>query len=577
MSTADEVSPIEAEEKVGLVSETHRTTAILMPQDKEKNYSLFKKITMKSKSTSLKTYVLVLVIFIFSYLAISRMRSGAIAGDSSEVFKKLIMDTGDRAANFNVKVLPSNLSDEDLNALPKEKFSYLTMIDAGSSGCRAHVYKYGKLDSLGGALYILPQHLSKKVKPGLSTFAGNPQDAGKYLADLIEFIKEQVPEEDWAVTPIWLKATAGLRMLDTKVSDQILTSVRSYLGTKSSSPFLFRPSWASVISGQEEGGCGWIAYNYLKRVIGPKKPDNPDHPYAVVEMGGASAQVTQQAPTAADAAQIPKEYLFSFTIENQEYNLYTHSYLGFGAEQAREQLNKRLAAPANGFLSEKDVAGVSTIRDPCLQAGFSRPSSKPRADVYEGPLGSYFNISGVASASPQGGNCLDAIKPIFDSSDKKTECGGTPSPYSFHCTHQPAFVTGSSNFLVFENFYYASSGLGVMSSDSKVPEASKPQFVDGVLVTTPENILHAAEKYCSLTWQQAQERYPLDQQSKDTNTKMCFVGTYAYSLLVNGLGVDAHKTIHVQKDVGPSEIEWALGAAYKEAANFLKRTNLRPT
>ena len=31
------------------------------------------------------------------------------------------------------------------------------------------------------------------------------------------------------------------------------------------------------ISGNEEGGFGWIAFNYLKKIIGPKKVrDRPD-------------------------------------------------------------------------------------------------------------------------------------------------------------------------------------------------------------------------------------------------------------------------------------------------------------
>ena len=38
-------------------------------------------------------------------------------------------------------------------------------------------------------------------------------------------------------------------------------------------------------------------------------------PYAVVEMGGASSQVSQAAPTQADADAIPEEYKFSFDIE----------------------------------------------------------------------------------------------------------------------------------------------------------------------------------------------------------------------------------------------------------------------
>lgn len=77
-----------------------------------------------------------------------------------------------------MKVLPDNLDDTSLVLLDKEAFSYLAMIDAGSSGCRAHVYRYGKLGSIKGPLYVLPQHESFKVKPGLSTFANHPQDAG---------------------------------------------------------------------------------------------------------------------------------------------------------------------------------------------------------------------------------------------------------------------------------------------------------------------------------------------------------------------------------------------------------------
>ena len=44
-----------------------------------------------------------------------------------------------------------------------------------------------------------------------------------------------------------------------------------------------------------------------------KIPDQT--PYAVVEMGGASSQVSQMAPTQADADAIPQEYRFSFDIE----------------------------------------------------------------------------------------------------------------------------------------------------------------------------------------------------------------------------------------------------------------------
>ena len=76
-------------------------------------------------------------------------------------------------------------------------------------------------------------------------------------------------------------------------------------------------------------------------------------------MGGASAQVSQVAPSEKEAKLIPNEYKFSFTIEKESYHLYTHSYLGYGAEQAREQLNKLLIASKTDKL----------IKDPCLNPG----------------------------------------------------------------------------------------------------------------------------------------------------------------------------------------------------------------
>jgi hypothetical protein len=486
----------------------------------------------------------------------------------------------DRSENYKVKVIPADMDDEALNALPKETFSYLAMIDAGSSGCRAHIYRYGKLGSLTGKLYILPHHVSKKVKPGLSSFANNPQDAGPSLKDLITFMKQEVPESDWSVTPIWLKATAGLRMLDTRTSDAVLKSVKDFLSNKEVSPFLFLPSWARIISGNEEGGFGWIAYNYLRKIIGPKKVPG-QAPYAVVEMGGASSQVSQLAPSKAEAERIPKEYRFSFNIEGDAYDLYTHSYLGFGAEQGREKLNKLLTSGLAASNSKTD-----TIKDPCLNAGFTRPGTVARREPYEGPQGIYFNVSGAADNS---GVCKAALQNVFaaDGSPAGTTCDKSHSgPFSFGCTYQPSFVADSTNFLLFENFFYMSSAIGVKpaaitaaavaNADTNTPATTAPPAAFP-LVTTPSNILEATNKVCSVKWDALGTDYPFDAQPKDVNTKMCFIGSYSYSFLTNGLKIPDDKHVTIQKDVGKSEIEWALGAAYKEAADFLKRTNLRPT
>ena len=58
------------------------------------------------------------------------------------------------------------------------------------------------------------------------------------------------------------------------------------------------------------------------------------------------------------AEEIPADYKFTFRLDSESYTLYTHSYLGYGLEQAREKVNDILSKDANG-----------TVKDPCLNNG----------------------------------------------------------------------------------------------------------------------------------------------------------------------------------------------------------------
>lgn len=124
--------------------------------------------------------------------------------------------------SYSVKIIPkfdASNGDSVYDSLPKDAFSYMTIIDAGSSGCRAHVYRYGKLGDLNGKLYVIPKHNNKKIKPGLSSFASKPLEAGASLSGLVEFVKFEIPESLWSTSPIMLMATAGLRMLPAETSE----------------------------------------------------------------------------------------------------------------------------------------------------------------------------------------------------------------------------------------------------------------------------------------------------------------------------------------------------------------------
>merc|ERR1719487_914761 len=79
--------------------------------------------------------------------------------------------------------------------------------------------------------------------------------ADAILEPLVAWAKEHVPggAAAAAATPLFLKATAGLRMLEPAQSEAILESVRA---TLAGSGFLFEREWAKVIDGTEEGGLG---------------------------------------------------------------------------------------------------------------------------------------------------------------------------------------------------------------------------------------------------------------------------------------------------------------------------------
>jgi len=185
--------------------------------------------------------------------------------------------------------------------------------------------------------------------------------------------------------------------------------------------------------------------------------------------------------------------------------------------------------------------------------------------VYEGAAETSVNIVGDANGLT--GSCRELIRHALFSYDQR-ECK-TPAPHSFNCVHQPDFLVQSKNFLIFENFFYVASGVGVKPAghDTEPRNAAPPSGFP--LVTTPKEFMDSAAEVCTLQWAELQLKFPLDSQPKDVNTKLCFSASYTASFLVYGLHLPLDKKVTVQKEVAGSEIEWALGAAYIEAADFV--------
>lgn len=128
---------------------------------------------------------------------------------------------------------------------------FSVIIDAGSSGTRIHVFAFSQQE---GSLPLLDLDRTavKRTSPGLSSFVNEPVKAGESIVEFIEFAKQDVGHDWVGSTEIRLMATAGLRLLDEGVREEILESCRSVLRK---SGFKFQDDWASVIPGRFNFFC----------------------------------------------------------------------------------------------------------------------------------------------------------------------------------------------------------------------------------------------------------------------------------------------------------------------------------
>lgn len=129
---------------------------------------------------------------------------------------------------------------------------YALVIDAGSSGTRMHVYT---LSYAGRYVHSLKDEVFFEVPIGLSSFADDVSSMEEVVfAPMLKRALESVPGHLFYVTPVCVKATAGLRLLPIEKSEMILEKVREIL-----SKWPFPPEKkdlqkaVSVISGKDEG------------------------------------------------------------------------------------------------------------------------------------------------------------------------------------------------------------------------------------------------------------------------------------------------------------------------------------
>eukprot|EP01116_Phalansterium_solitarium_P001800 TRINITY_DN1161_c0_g1_i1.p1 TRINITY_DN1161_c0_g1~~TRINITY_DN1161_c0_g1_i1.p1 ORF type:complete len:357 (+),score=86.66 TRINITY_DN1161_c0_g1_i1:92-1162(+) len=255
-------------------------------------------------------------------------------------------------------------------ALQQNQTQYAIMMDAGSSGTRAYVYSWERLRS-DRVPHDYPQGANVyRISPGVSTLSNSTAaEVAEYFEPLLNFTRNTVPASQHSRTPIFLRATAGMRLLPADQVDPVLDRIRDVFAA---SPFDYEASRVSVISGNQEALYAWLSVNAKLDRLSPSTPI--DDTVGTLELGGASAQIA----FVTNDSSVPHELLTNVSLPSNPdtvYPLYTVSFLTWGLNQALLRMESALPpAPPNASGSvemhaQKQPKSYDKY-NPCFPAGF---------------------------------------------------------------------------------------------------------------------------------------------------------------------------------------------------------------
>uniref|UniRef100_A0A8C2JV15 Ectonucleoside triphosphate diphosphohydrolase 2 n=1 Tax=Cyprinus carpio TaxID=7962 RepID=A0A8C2JV15_CYPCA len=435
---------------------------------------------------------------------------------------------------------------EDVKETPE--FMYGIVLDAGSSHTTIFIYKW-PADKQNGT-GVVSQHSECHAKGGgISSYAGNKGGAASSLEECMEKATQEIPKSRHKLTPVYLGATAGMRLLNIskpKESDAVLKEVADKLKTY---PFSFKG--ATILSGQEEGAYGWVTVNYLLenyikygfvgRWLSPGKDTA-----GALDLGGASTQITFETKQTVEN----KDNLMQLRLYGRDYQIYTQSFLCYG----RDQVLLRLLA-----LLIKTQGSDHSIVHPCYPAGYS--DSVKLSSVFDTPCikrqtpykpDDVLQIKGTGNYD----QCLGNVSRLFSFNN----C--SYSRCSFDGVFKPN-ITG--NFMAFSAFFYTHSFL---------------EKAAGTTITSPADLEDAIHVVCNMSFQEMQNKFP---DEENHLRDYCADSILLQVLLINGYGFNDLSFPHIsfREKAEDTSVGWSLGYMLSlsnllPAENVLVRKTLLP-
>lgn len=365
---------------------------------------------------------------------------------------------------------------------------------------------------------------------GISTLASEAtitrRAVAEYLAPLLSHALASIPPSLHAQTPVYLLATAGMRLLPQTHSDRIIQLTCDIL--REDYPFRVEdalpgegggPCGGSVriISGEEEGLWGWVAVNYLMDGFGgpdgtidpsssstaaslsePASSDGDsgraspdasgsfdDHPFSsqantlgFLDMGGASTQIAFS-PSPAEAAKHPSSLahvnLRLLSGEEVSHDVFVASWLGYGTNKARERyvglkVEEWELQRAKGGGHQHSQKEEGSIPDPCLPKTLllKEKPKIPLAHLEGSPPADIAHATSMHALEGTGSfaECLVGLEPLLN---KHLPCPAGPHECLFDGRPTPKIDFDQTRFIGVSEYWYSSEHVFNMVS---LPDAS---------------------------------------------------------------------------------------------------------
>ncbi|SCV05986.1 LANO_0H19570g1_1 [Lachancea nothofagi CBS 11611] len=416
---------------------------------------------------------------------------------------------------------------------------YGVVIDAGSSGSRVYVYKwqdpqFSAQQSNSEIKKSVPEiHLNKewtfKTSPGLSSFAKKPEKAfRKHIEPLLEFAEDVIPQENLRFTPVFIQATAGMRLLPEKKRNAILDHLCHDI--KQSTDFLVGDcrSQIQVIDGETEGLYGWIGLNYLLGNFNNFNVSDARHSSSgFMDMGGASAQIafvpSSQEEIVKHDDDISTVTLRSINGDTQNWRVFVSTWLGFGANQARKRYLVQMlnSLTENSNDRADDDYNTRVLNDPCMLKGSYSKFEFNDVD---------FQVSGS-------GNYEHCSKSIFPLLMKDLPC--REEPCLFNGIHAPAIDFYNDKFVGTSEFWYTANDVFKVGGEYNFHEFSRK-----------------VKEFCETDWAEVEklrDSGKYDGISVELLSDSCFKANWILSVLHEGfdmprVGIELPDSAEDQKD-----------------------------